>query len=102
MMGAWLPSGDCCYGAPECFKNDAGMKACVFSFGFILYEIVTGKPLFPTDLGMPVTVLLVDHFRPDFKVVSAVNAAQLAPFVEKVKRRTRRTTLPDERFYSLH
>jgi serine/threonine protein kinase len=65
--GAWWPSGDCRYSTLECFENDTGMKADVFSFGLILYENVAGKPVLPIDLERSATMrmLLVDHFRPD-------------------------------------
>jgi serine/threonine protein kinase len=40
------------YSAPECFNEGASItkKVDVFSFGSILYEIVTGKTVFPTSM----------------------------------------------------
>jgi serine/threonine protein kinase len=32
------------YTAPECFENQPTLRSDVFSFGVILYEMLTGKP----------------------------------------------------------
>jgi serine/threonine protein kinase len=39
------------YSGPECFNNEPTLKSDVFSFGLILYELLTGKPVFSPDLG---------------------------------------------------
>jgi serine/threonine protein kinase len=43
------------------------MKADVFAFGLILYEMVAGKPAFQKGLGKAVIagLLLLDNFRPE-------------------------------------
>jgi serine/threonine protein kinase len=42
---------DARYSGPECFNNEPTLKSDVFSFGLILYELLTGKPVFSPDLG---------------------------------------------------
>jgi hypothetical protein len=56
------------YSAPELFEEpvEYSSKADVFSFGFILYEIMTGRPVFDSSLlGFPVIRKLRNGERPD-------------------------------------
>jgi TPR repeat protein len=39
------------YSVPECFYNEQTLNSDVFSFGLILYELLTGKPVFSPELG---------------------------------------------------
>jgi aurora kinase len=61
------PSPDAFYSAPECLDNKPTLESDVFSFGLILYELLTGQPAFAPDLGQyPVMkMILVDRALPD-------------------------------------
>jgi serine/threonine protein kinase len=41
---------DSYYLAPECYDNHYSQMSDVFSFGLILYELLTGQPVFPKEL----------------------------------------------------
>jgi serine/threonine protein kinase len=45
-----VPAGDPHYLAPECLENVIAPANDVFSFGLILYEIITGRPVFSKSL----------------------------------------------------
>jgi serine/threonine-protein kinase len=50
-------NGTVCYTAPELCQEgtECTSKSDVFSFGLILYEILTGKPVFdPSELPLPI------------------------------------------------
>jgi serine/threonine protein kinase len=58
---------DARYSAPECFNNEPTLKSDVFSFGLILYELLTGEPVFSPDLGNLTVMRMIvsDGARPD-------------------------------------
>jgi serine/threonine protein kinase len=60
------PSVDSHYLAPECYDNEYGWESDVFSFGLILYELVTHQPAFPKKLTQwaVAKLLVVDNERP--------------------------------------
>jgi serine/threonine protein kinase len=65
------------YTAPECFENQPTLRSDVFSFGVILYEMLTGKPAFGRDLT-PISVtseILWKNNRPDIPDVVVPEAA---------------------------
>jgi serine/threonine protein kinase len=45
-----MPFIDSYYLAPECYNNCCSQMSDVFSFGLILYELVTGQPVFSKEL----------------------------------------------------
>jgi serine/threonine protein kinase len=44
------PSIDSLYLAPECYDNQYSQRSDVFSFGLIVYELLTGQSAFPKEL----------------------------------------------------
>jgi serine/threonine protein kinase len=61
------PSISSCYLAPECYNNCYLPASDVFSFGLILYELVTGQSAFPTELTPEqiACMVAIDNDRPD-------------------------------------
>jgi serine/threonine protein kinase len=58
---------DSYYFAPECYDNRYSQRSDVFSFGLILYELLTGQPVFPKELTLDETMGKVarEHSMPD-------------------------------------
>jgi serine/threonine protein kinase len=61
------PSVSAQYSAPECFSNDPTLKSDVFSFGLILYELLTGQPVFSPELQQSsvMRMIVFDEAHPD-------------------------------------
>jgi serine/threonine protein kinase len=62
-----FPSVDFRYLAPECYDSKCSKESDVFSFGLILYELVTGKPVFAKELEEPCIArkVVLDNYRPE-------------------------------------
>jgi serine/threonine protein kinase len=60
------PSMDVRYTAPESIANHLNLKSDVFSFGLILYELLTGSPAFSPEIPPPALMKLIsiDQLRP--------------------------------------
>jgi serine/threonine protein kinase len=61
------PSVDFRYLAPECYDNRYYPESDIFSFGLILYELVTGEPAFKKDLDREFIAaqVAVHDYRPE-------------------------------------
>jgi serine/threonine protein kinase len=70
---------DARYRAPECFDNQPTLKSDVFSFGLILYELLTGQPVFSSELQQCIVMkrLICDEAHPDIPDSVAPNAKLL-------------------------
>jgi hypothetical protein len=55
------------YLAPECYSNEFSATSDVFSFGLLLYELIVGKPCFPSHWKREAILkcVTVDKWRPD-------------------------------------
>jgi serine/threonine-protein kinase len=58
-----LPYGDFRYLAPECYDKQYFQESDIFSFGLILYELLTGQLIFPKELTLiQITfIIIVEH-----------------------------------------
>jgi serine/threonine protein kinase len=67
-----FPSIDSHYLAPECYENRYLPASDVFSFGLILYELLTGQSAFPKDLTL---------FEMTYKVAAKDERPEIPEFV---------------------
>jgi serine/threonine protein kinase len=84
-------SADSHYLAPECYDDQYSWESDVFSFGLILYELVTREPAFPKHLNQLaiVKLLIIDDKRPTIPafVLPAVKKLICQCWKRKVSRR---------------
>jgi serine/threonine protein kinase len=70
---------DSYYFAPECYENRYSQMSDVFSFGLIVYELLTGQPVFPKDLTkiQIAFMVAVKHELPDIPKFLLPSAREL-------------------------